>query len=253
MSWDAVKWAKNHRNLSCPQRCVLYVLAIYADENDEAWPSVTTLCAETGLCQKAVSNALNALCSVGSISRVPGKRKSMTYHLTLVPHTIASDTIVRDTIVPDTNGIVPRTMGIVPRTMDHSTTYKQNNNDTTEKDKERQEIVSAPSETLPENLPAKEMPEKKSRKSLAVTPKKAFGEFQNVKLTEDEHQKLVARLGTVETESLINRMDLYIGSVGKKYRSHYMAILNWASKEPQKKTQIQSRQNRPGSWDLGRA
>ena len=59
--------------------------------------------------------------------------------------------------------------------------------------------------------------------------KKVYGEF--VRLTEDEHQKLLERLGQALTTDYIERLDNYIGSKGKKYKSHYHTILTWARKD----------------------
>jgi hypothetical protein len=59
--------------------------------------------------------------------------------------------------------------------------------------------------------------------------KKVYGEF--VRLTEEEHQKLTERLGQTLTTDYIERLDNYIGSRGKKYKSHYHTILTWARKD----------------------
>lgn len=54
-----------------------------------------------------------------------------------------------------------------------------------------------------------------------------YGEFQNVKLTDAEHQKLVDEFGNDGTEEIIKILDTYKGSSGKKYKSDYLAIKNW--------------------------
>lgn len=51
-----------------------------------------------------------------------------------------------------------------------------------------------------------------------------------VKLTSDEHQKLIEQFGQAGTNEKINNLDLYIQSTGKKYASHYATILNWERK-----------------------
>ncbi len=61
------------------------------------------------------------------------------------------------------------------------------------------------------------------------TGKKVYGEF--VWLTEDEYQKLVERLGQAQTNDYIERLNNYIGSKGKKYKSHYHTILSWVRKD----------------------
>lgn len=56
-----------------------------------------------------------------------------------------------------------------------------------------------------------------------------YGDF--VRLTPEHHQKLVARFGATETAERIARLDHYIGSKGKQYKSHYHTILSWAGKD----------------------
>jgi hypothetical protein len=63
--------------------------------------------------------------------------------------------------------------------------------------------------------------------------KKVYGEF--VRLTEEEHQKLLERLGQALTADYIERLNNYIGSKGKKYKSHYHTILSWVRKDEAQK------------------
>jgi hypothetical protein len=61
-------------------------------------------------------------------------------------------------------------------------------------------------------------------------PRKTFyGDFVN--MTVDEYDKLLKRFGGEATRLKIDRLDNYIGSTGKRYRSHYHTILNWAAKD----------------------
>lgn len=55
--------------------------------------------------------------------------------------------------------------------------------------------------------------------------KQPYGEF--VRLTEEEHGKLVERFGTEGTTDRIARLDAYVGSTGKPYKSHYHTIISW--------------------------
>lgn len=61
--------------------------------------------------------------------------------------------------------------------------------------------------------------------------KVAYGEFQNVLLTESEHQKLVAMLGDSNTQALIFDLSAYVASNGKRYKSHYATLLAWAKRK----------------------
>lgn len=68
--------------------------------------------------------------------------------------------------------------------------------------------------------------------------KRIYGEFKNVKLTDDEYKKL-------EEKNLlpyIERLSSYIASKGKKYKSHYATILNWSRKD------IPKEENDVPSW-----
>lgn len=70
---------------------------------------------------------------------------------------------------------------------------------------------------------------KKENTANAVS-KKAFGEFENVLLSEQELNKLKTRLGE-ESSRYIERLSNYIASSGKRYKSHYATILTWAEKD----------------------
>lgn len=67
------------------------------------------------------------------------------------------------------------------------------------------------------------------KKVTKDSPKKLYLEF--VKLTEEEHKKLIDKFGTTETNDFIERLNNYIGSKGTKYKSHYHTILNWNRKD----------------------
>lgn len=59
----------------------------------------------------------------------------------------------------------------------------------------------------------------------ACTQKKAYGEFQNVLLSDDEYKLLIEKFGN--PEQLIERLDRYKEKSGKKYNSDYIAITDW--------------------------
>lgn len=59
--------------------------------------------------------------------------------------------------------------------------------------------------------------------------KKKFLDF--VLLTEEEHTKLVNQFWINQTNQLIDKLNNYLGSTGKRYKSHYFTILSWARKE----------------------
>ena len=57
-----------------------------------------------------------------------------------------------------------------------------------------------------------------------------YGEFKNVLLTNDEYTHLHDRFNQ-ETMAKIEQLSSYIASTGKRYKSHYATILNWAERD----------------------
>jgi hypothetical protein len=60
-------------------------------------------------------------------------------------------------------------------------------------------------------------------------PKEPYGEF--VRLTAEEHGKLIEKYGAEKTADMIARLDAYVGSTGKRYRSHYHTLISWEQRE----------------------
>ena len=58
----------------------------------------------------------------------------------------------------------------------------------------------------------------------------AMGEFENVRLTEEELEKLKEQF-PYDWQDRIERLSGYIASKGKRYKSHYATILSWARKD----------------------
>jgi hypothetical protein len=63
--------------------------------------------------------------------------------------------------------------------------------------------------------------------------KNVYGEFNNVKLSDDEYSKLEEK-GLI---SMIEDLSYYINSKGDKYKSHYATILMWDKKNKMNKPQ----------------
>lgn len=70
------------------------------------------------------------------------------------------------------------------------------------------------------------------------SPKKeSYGEFENVLLSDDEHQKLTEKLGKSKTDDLIEQLSGYMKQSpanAKKYKDHYATILNWSRRDDRK-------------------
>ena len=71
--------------------------------------------------------------------------------------------------------------------------------------------------------PALPIGKRKSKKEKYIT----IGNFTNIKLTQEEFDKLIAKFGQKGTIDKIENLSLYIGSKGDHYKSHYFTILSW--------------------------
>ncbi len=60
-----------------------------------------------------------------------------------------------------------------------------------------------------------------------IPPKKTYGEFRNVLLTDEEYQKLVELYTEAGTKERIERLSVGIASKGYKYKNHYATIKKW--------------------------
>lgn len=92
--------------------------------------------------------------------------------------------------------------------------------------------------TRPNSLRSQEVKNKEKDTPKGVSKKKVaekatYGEFGNVKLTGEEHEKLVDSLGDKGAEDYIERLSAYLAQSGKPYKNHYATILNWWRKDGQ--------------------
>lgn len=69
------------------------------------------------------------------------------------------------------------------------------------------------------------MPELRGEKDK----KHQYGEYKNVLLTDEEHQRLAETYP--DCNERIERLSGYIASTGKVYKNHYATIRNWAKRE----------------------
>lgn len=83
-----------------------------------------------------------------------------------------------------------------------------------------------------------------SKVKLSKVINKKYGEFENVALTEEEHFKLIEKIGEPNTNLLIEELSGYLASTNKKYANHYATLLNWARRKiqnHQEKVQLQTK------------
>ncbi len=72
-----------------------------------------------------------------------------------------------------------------------------------------------------------------------------YGEFQNVRLTDDEYKKLVDRF-PMDYQDRVENLSQYLAKTGKRYKSHYATILSWDRKNTRGK---QKPEEKPGRLD----
>ena len=63
-----------------------------------------------------------------------------------------------------------------------------------------------------------------------------YGEYKNIRLTEEEYRKLKDKLQG-HTDMMIAKLSRYIKSTGKTYQDHYVTILNWYEQDKDKLSQ----------------
>lgn len=83
-----------------------------------------------------------------------------------------------------------------------------------------------------------------TRKKIDIAAKKKHLNF--VMLSEEEYSQLCAKLGPDGAADWIEELDLYLGSKGAKYESHYYTILTWARRK-MKKDALKAGAAAPGS------
>ena len=63
-----------------------------------------------------------------------------------------------------------------------------------------------------------------------VSKEDIYGEFQNVKLTPEQYEKLTEKF-PYDYQNRIEDLSIYMDSKGKTYKNHYATILNWSRME----------------------
>ena len=100
----------------------------------------------------------------------------------------------------------------------------ENENDN-ENENEKNNVASFHDADTESFTDSSEQPEPKPKKQKPT--KQKYGEFQNVRLTEEEFDKLGDEFGIVIRTSAIDYLDAYIEEKGYKSKSHNLAIRRW--------------------------
>ena len=78
--------------------------------------------------------------------------------------------------------------------------------------------------------------EKEGERKKQSLPPTLYGEYKNIRLTDEEYQRLTDKLQG-HTDTMIEKLSRYIKSSGKIYQDHYVTILNWYEQDKEKLTQ----------------
>ena len=85
----------------------------------------------------------------------------------------------------------------------------------------------------------KDKKEKKEKKE--ESGRTSLGEFGNVSLSQQEHQKLIDRFGNNETARAVEELSAYCRSRGRAYKDYYATLISWCKRN----------QEREGSHEQG--
>ena len=89
------------------------------------------------------------------------------------------------------------------------------------------EITQTGNKKLPKQVNTKENKETYTKENNIYIPDKKIKYSDFVSMTENEYQKLIKKYGKENTDAFIEKLNAFKGSKGKKYKSDYLAILNW--------------------------
>ena len=78
------------------------------------------------------------------------------------------------------------------------------------------------------------------KKQKKKQTKHKYGEYNNVLLTDEELVKLKEKVPN--WQDFIERLSSYIASTGKRYKSHYVTMLNWYRRDGQRQQSRQTQQ-----------
>jgi hypothetical protein len=98
--------------------------------------------------------------------------------------------------------------------------------------------------TLPKVKESKEEVKVKSKKQASKDKHSDF-----VLLSKDEYEKLIDKFGKDIANNKIGSLNEYIGSTGKKYKSHYHTILMWARKDTAGKPVQDTKKAQHATWE----
>lgn len=263
MSIDATRWAWSLQGIRPTQKLVLLSLADRAGENHVCWPSLQRLAFDTGLDVKTIRTCLIDLAQAGIVSRREVRGRGYEYALIGVEgrekQTILTDYRKNTPKKPFPENSTPTKSG---SGIDNHQDYNDNFLDTPTKSgtpaetgtgtclgtpplpvsvphpyqfryptptKSGTRIYQEPIKNRSENLEESVQTHTRTRSQKPKPQKLTFGEYANVKLTAEEHEKLIAAYGEDKTADAVAFLDIHLGARAGKdpYKSHYLALRKW--------------------------
>ena len=110
-----------------------------------------------------------------------------------------------------------------------------------ERDETSRENVTGDTDTVTKEHESKSKSKSKSKSIERNTKERngvslyAFGEFKNVMLTTEEHDKLANEYGLETTKCVLEELSGYLVEHPRKYTNHYLALRNWLLKRREDK------------------
>lgn len=170
----------------------------------------------TGLGKTVVSRALHDLVDIGIITKA-GK------HLGFQKDWERWKGLIYQPSFDEKIAIQPTTEDSNPANFTHEDSNPANNGKlaiSSKKLAKRSQKVSSPDV-------AQKIKETIQKKPIYIP----YPEFKNVKLTKEEHDKLIGRFGEEDTRDRVENLSFYIASKGDKYKNHYATILAWEKRD----------------------
>lgn len=113
------------------------------------------------------------------------------------------------------------------------------------KDREKKSYRKGKQLKSPPKMPEKEIEIEKEIYNIQKVNTKTASPIQTKKqfltyvmLTEAEYDKLAVKLGADGAKDMITRLNNYIGSTGRRYKSHYHTILTWLDKDARQSAKV---------------
>ena len=145
-------------------------------------------------------------------------------------------------VLEDGTFFMPELEGLI----NYETDYARQKREWREEKRQKEDNVQTMSEECPDNVQT--MSDKRKRKSKSKSksiekdtkerngvPLYTFGEFNNVMLTTEEHDKLANEYGLETTKCVLEELSGYLVEHPRKYTNHYLALRNWLLKRREEK------------------